>query len=230
MGQAAAFFDVDGTLVGKHIVHQYIFIRRQLLLRLVRPLWTGAFYLAKGPYYKMIDRFSRTKLNIVFYRNYAGMRCSDVHEQVGACFEELLRPHLFEEVPSCISEHRAACRRVVFVTGSIDFIIAPLAKFLGADDVLAPGLVEKNGRFTGELNGPPVGHTEKARRIKAYAETEGLDLSESFAYGDSIADLPMLQQVGHPHVVNPDRALASKARRLGWPTCRWSIRNGRNAC
>ena len=192
----------------------------------MRPLWTAAFYLLKGPYYKIVDKFSRTRLNVVFYRNYAGLQAQRVRSCVAPCFEELLRPCIFEEGSSCISEHRSAGRRIVFVTGSIDFIIEPLAGYLKADDVLAPKLIERDGRFTGELDGPPVGETEKARRIQAYAEREDIDLSESYAYGDSIADLPMLQAVGHPGAVNPDNSLRLAAKKKGWPVYQWVTRNG----
>jgi HAD superfamily hydrolase (TIGR01490 family) len=226
VAQAAAFFDVDGTLVSTHIVHQYIYIRRQMIPGVLRPLWTGAFYALKGPYYKVMDRISRTKLNIVFYRSYAGLPTGEVRALVESCFENVLRPHLFHEGSECITAHRAAGRRIVFVTGSIDFIIAPLARHLGADAVIAPQLLERDGRFTGELDGLPVGQEEKARRIREYAEREDIDLSESFAYGDSIADVPMLRSVGNPGVVNPDRPLATAAREMGWPVYRWMSRNG----
>ncbi len=228
MAQAAAFFDVDGTLVSTHIVHQYVYIRRQMIPGVLRPLWTGAFYALKGPYYKALDRISRTKLNIVFYRSYAGLPAGKVRSLVESCFENVLRPHLFHEGSACINEHRAAGRRIVFVTGSIDFIIEPLARHLGADAVIAPRLVERDGRFTGELDGPPVGEEEKARRMNEYAEREDIDLSKSFAYGDSIADVPMLRSVGNPGVVNPDRLLATAAREMGWPVYRWTSSNGSN--
>jgi HAD superfamily hydrolase (TIGR01490 family) len=218
--RAAAFFDVDGTLVGRHIVHHYIYIRRRMLPALVRPLWTGAFYL-KAPYYLMLDKLSRTRLNVVFYRNYAGLGSEAVRSFVQDNFEHVIRPHLFKEGFECVAEHRRAGRRVVLVTGSIDFIMAPLARFLDADEVLAPKLIERDGRFTGELDGPPVGSEEKARRISAYAKANGLHLASSFAYGDSIADLPMLQEVGHPHAINPDKSLEQAARRQGWPAQRW---------
>lgn len=227
MTPSAAFFDVDGTLVGRHIVHHYIYIRRRMLPPLIRPLWTGAFLAKALLYYPVLDKISRTRLNVVFYRNYAGLRSDPVRGCVTACFEEVILPHLFSEAPACIAEHRGAGRRIVLVTGSIDFIIEPLARFLEADEVIAPTLVERNGRFTGELDGLPVGQAEKARRIRAYAEAESLDLSESFAYGDSIADLPMLEQVGHPHAVNPDKPLALAARRMGWPMLRWTVNQGR---
>ncbi len=223
MTSAAAFFDVDGTLVDRHIVHQFLYIRRRMLPRLVRPLWTGAF-MAKMPYYLALDKLSRTRLNTVFYRNYGGLDCRTVRSLAEDCFEQVIRPNIFGEVRDCFAEHRAAGRRLVLVTGSIDFIMAPLVRHLGASDCMAPTLETNNGRFTGELDGPPVGSAEKARRIRDYAEAKGIDLSSSHAYGDSIADVPMLECVGHPHAVNPDWSLASTARRQGWPIHDWSVR------
>ncbi len=228
MSVAAAFFDVDGTLVGRHIVHQFMHIRRRLLSPALRPLWTGVF-LAKAPYYLVLDKVSRTRLNEVFYRNYAGMSSAAVRSGVESCFHEVILPNLFPQGRVCIAEHRAAGRRIVLATGSIDFIIKPLADLLGADDVFAPRLIERAGRFTGELDGPAVGHHEKARRIRVYAESHDIDLGSSFAYGDSIADLPMLELVGHPCVINPDKALSSAAAQRGWPIQHWSVSatNGR---
>lgn len=218
---SAAFFDVDGTLVDRHIVHHYIYLRRRMLPPLLRSLWTAAFYL-KAPYYLALDKVSRTRLNVVFYRNYAGLCGDAVRSYVQDNFEHVIRPHIFKEGYDCVVGHRRAGRRVVLVTGSIDFIMTPLAQYLGADEVLAPKLIERDGRFTGELDGPPVGSEEKARRVNAYAQANGLDLASSYAYGDSIADLPMLQNVGRPHAVNADKSLDEAARSRGWPTLHWS--------
>jgi len=221
--RAAAFFDVDGTLVNTNIVHQYVYIRSHMLPAWFRPFWMTGFYAIKGPYYLLLDHLSRSLLNGAFYRSYAGLSVAAVRGWADSCCRELLRPRLFEQGSSVIAEHRAAGRLIVLVTGSIDFLMAPLAEHLGADDVLAPGLVERGGRFTGQLDGPPLGEAEKASRVRAFAESRGLDLSASYAYGDSIADLPMLECVGHPHVVNPDKALASAARRSGWSRLRWAV-------
>ena len=73
------------------------------------------------------------------------------------------------------------------------------------------------GSFTGETLDPPLGGPEKVKRIKAVAEEEGLDLGQSHAYGDSHWDLPLLEAVGRPAAVNPDRRLLSAARARGWP-------------
>lgn len=228
MNQAAAFFDVDGTLVDRHIVHQYVHIRQQMLPPFFRPFWMGAF-LAKVPYYVMLDKVSRTRLNEVFYRNYAGLSADSVRACVQSCFDHVIRPSIYAEVESCLDDHRRAGRRIVLVTGSIDFIIAPLAEHFRVDACFAPTLVQHGNRFTGELDGPPVGSAEKARRVRAYAAKENIDLASSFAYGDSIADLPMLESVGNPHVVNPDKPLAAAAMSKGWPRLDWTLANGKHA-
>ena len=142
----------------------------------------------------------------------------------------VLKPNVFDEAISHIAEHLRAERRVVLVTGSIDFLIEPLARYLAANcdkparvDLVARTLVERDGRFTGDLNGPPIGGEMKAQEVRRYAAGEGIDLSRSHAYGDSIADLPMLELVGHPCVINADRGLSEHARRRGWPVADWRL-------
>ena len=151
------------------------------------------------------------------------MGLDDVKALVPGCYREVIAPRRFEQAAGCLARHRQAGHRIVLVTGSIDFIIKPLADELGVRDVLAPSLVTSNGRFTGELDGPPIGEEEKARRIRRFADANDIDLSKSHAYGDSIADLPMLEAVGHPHAVNPDKVLAARAATRGWPVHRWTV-------
>ena len=76
---------------------------------------------------------------------------------------------------------------------------------------------------TGQLSGPAVGEEEKARLVNEFAEREGIDLSQSYAYGDSHADLPMLNAVGHPVAINPDAALNKAAEREGYAINAWRL-------
>lgn len=221
-GRAATFLDVDGTLVQTTIAHYYAYFRRQRMSPLAGKLWYAAF-LVKCGYYLVLDRINRSTLNVVFYRSYRGLPVDEIRAKAADCYRDVIRPRQFQQAADCITEHRRAGRQVVLVTGSIDFIIAPLAEQLGVESVLAPSLVESNGRFTGELDGPPIGEEEKARRIRRFAEMNDIALSQSHAYGDSIADLPMLQAVGYPHVVNPDKALTAIAEAHGWPIHRWTV-------
>jgi HAD superfamily hydrolase (TIGR01490 family) len=229
--KAAAFFDVDGTLIDSTIAHyfRYFMFRRMPPLR--AKLWYAGFLVRCG-YYMALDRVDRGRLNVVFYRNYAGLPAAEIKSQAFDCFQNVIVPRRFVEAEACIEEHRRAGRSIVLVTGSLDFIIEPLAKEIGAEGVLAAALKERDGRFTGELTGPPVGTEEKARRMREFAAANGIDLAQSHAYGDSAADLPMLEAVGFPHAVNPDRKLAAAARARGWPIHHWNVagdaaRNGR---
>jgi fatty acyl-CoA reductase len=91
-----------------------------------------------------------------------------------------------------------------------------------ADDVLCASLQEENGSYTGELSGAPVAGEARARMLASYARRRGVDLHRSYAYADSISDLPMLEAVGNPVAVNPDRRLAAAARSRGWKIQHWS--------
>lgn len=218
--RSAAFFDVDGTLTRTNIVHYYVYFRRRKMSPLMGRLWL-AVYMFKCLGYLVLDKIDRSRLNVVFYRSYAGFKVETIRAMVTDCYEDVIKPRQFEEVGACLGEHRDAGRLVVLVTGSLDFIMEPLALDLGADGLVAASLQELEGKFTGELNGPPVGDGEKARLIQAYAVEHDIDLAQSYAYGDSIADLPMLESVGHPHVVNPDASLAAVATKHGWPIHHW---------
>ena len=112
---------------------------------------------------------------------------------------------------------------VVLVTGSIDFLVAPLARDLGATEVIANTLEEKDGRFTGSLVGAAVADEEKRARVLAYAEKRGVDLAASRAFGDSIADVPMLECVGESFAVSPSAKLRTEATRRGWDVLEWTV-------
>jgi len=218
---AAAFFDVDGTLVDATIVHYYIYFRRRLMTPTIGRIWHSA-YLLKCAYYLVLDRINRSRFNVAFYHDYAGMDAHRLIQLAPECFREVIEPRLFPDGVACIAEHLQAGRRVVLVTGSLDFLMAPLAQTLGVKDVVAARMRVQQGRLTGELDGPPIGEHEKAQRVARFAEANGIDLSSSYAYGDSVADAPMLDLVGFANVVNPSRSLEAMARSRGWSVHRWS--------
>lgn len=229
--RSAAFFDVDGTIVKTTIAHYYAYFRYRCLPFPVVPIWLAG-YIVKCGYYSILDKINRSRMNVIFYRSYRGMPTETVKALSADCFRKVMDPRRFRESVACVDRHREAGRAIVLVTGSIDFIIKPLAECIGADHVLAPSLIEADGKFTGELDGPPIGDEEKAARIREFARTHDVDLSSSYGYGDSIADLPMLESVGFPIAVNPDKALALTAHQRGWPALQWTTtpareRNGR---
>ena len=220
--KTAAFFDVDGTIVSTTIVHYYVQFRSHLLPPFFRPFWTAWFAL-KVVYYFFLDKVSRTRFNRVFYRNYRGLNAHVVKQLAGDQFETYVRSKLFPAALDCVREHQNQADLVVLVTGSLDFIVQPLADYLRVDAALTVQLEEVHGKFTGELTTPPLGETEKVRAIQAFVEQHDIDLAASYAYGDSRADLPMLQCVGNPVAVNPSKGLRQMAIELGWEISEWTV-------
>ena len=220
--KTAAFFDVDGTIVSTTIVHYYVQFRSCLLPAFFRPFWLAWFAL-KVVYYFFLDKVSRTRFNRVFYRNYRGLDAENVKQLAGEQFETYVHSKLFPAALDHIREHQDRGDLVVLVTGSLDFIIQPLADYLQADAALTVQLAEADGKFTGELTTPPLSEAEKVRAIQTFVEQHNVDLAASYAYGDSRADLPMLECVGHPIAVNPSKGLRQVAIESGWEISEWTI-------
>ena len=98
----AAFFDVDGTLTKTTIVHHYVYFRRAEMSSLVGRVWYAAF-LIKCLYYLVLDKIDRSMLNVVFYRNYAGMSVSGTKGLATSCHEAVIKPRQFREIPPCMA-------------------------------------------------------------------------------------------------------------------------------
>jgi HAD superfamily hydrolase (TIGR01490 family) len=129
---------------------------------------------------------------------------------------EVIDPIVYDEALDLINEHRAAGRRVYLISASPEEIVAPLALYLGVDEAIASrARLDTDGRYTGEVEFYSYG-PYKAEAMRESAEAHDIDLAASYAYSDSATDLPMLEAVGHPVAVNPDRELARIARDRGW--------------
>ena len=235
----AAFFDVDGTVCASNVVAQYAAIKLASLPFIVRLVW-APWYLLKSLYYLALDAVDRGAFNAAHAKDYARMHASDKakREMGELVFRTYQRPRLFAAAVTRIAELKAAGYAIVLVTGSFDFLVAPLAKFLAADAVIANRLEEADagkgppGRrkriFTGRLaSDPPVAGEGKARYVRAYCEENDVDLGASAAFGDAVADLEMLGLAGEPHAVSPSGALRAEARRNGWPVLEWAKTRGR---
>lgn len=120
-----------------------------------------------------------------------------------------------------IEDHRRAGRPVVLATTTPHDLVAPFAERLGFDDVVATRYAEgPDGRYTGALDGEFVWANGKLAAVRKWAAANGVELSDSYAYSDSIYDVPLLSAVGHPSAVNPDPRLLAYATLRRWPT-RW---------
>jgi alcohol-forming fatty acyl-CoA reductase len=215
----AAYCDVDGTLADTTIVPPLIWMKRRLLSVRASTLWL-ALLPVRAPWWLLLDQVSRHASNTSIYSCYRGLP-SDQTRKLGAVYcSKHIRPRVFAEALDHLERVRCAGARIVLVTGSLDFLMAPLANELGAD-CIARTLEEKEGYFTGRVLDGPLTGAGKAEALAQHAARHSIALEQSHAWGDAFGDLPMLESVGHPLAVNPDRRLAAAALQRGWPIARW---------
>ncbi len=214
--EKGAFFDVDGTLISTNVVHAYAYyvLNRGTLLGTAERLLKG---LAMAPIYAAANAFNRKVFNELFYRAYRGLSEDRLLELTDDLTEKVLKPAVFPGALDIIDECRRAGCKIVLCTGAIDITMRPLAKALGADDLIANSLQFVEGFATGKVIPPIVEGANKANRIRDYCIAHGLRLDQSHAYSDSLSDYPMLTVVGRPTAVNPDTRLRSHARAYEWP-------------
>jgi HAD superfamily hydrolase (TIGR01490 family) len=215
MTSVAAIFDVDGTLVRTNAIDYYLFFLKHLHSP-SRRLPKLLAVLLRAPYWFMLDRMNRGWFNKSFYRQYCGFSVMEVQALAEVCFQNVLLPRLIPETLHRAKEHRARGDRILLVSGSLDFILAPLGAFLGAEAVLCPRLLHQNGMYRGEIAGRNVVGLVKPEVVAEYARDHGIDLSKSHAYADSLSDVALLNRVGHAVVVDPGTRLLRTAERLGW--------------
>ncbi len=213
---AAAFYDMDGTLVRTNLVHSYLFVAKNEP-SLTRSFTKAALGLLELPAFALADRLSRALFNELLYAGYRGAFADRLAELAEEHFEEVLRPNIFPGVYELVDSARKKGLRQVIVSGSLDVLVAPLARHLGMDDFICNRLEMKDGVATGKLIKPVVAGAVKARLLQEYARTFGVDLLDSYGYSDSYSDYAMLAVVGRPAAVNPDRQLRRAATELEWP-------------
>lgn len=213
--RTAAFFDLDKTVIAKSstLTFSKSFYQGGLINRraVLRTAYAQFVFLAGGADHEQMERM-REYLSALC----RGWNVEQVREIVAETLHDLIDPIIYDEAASLIEEHHTAGRDVVIVSTSGAEVVEPIGELLGADRVVATRMVVENGVFTGEVEYYAYGPT-KAEAIAQLAESEGYDLSRCYAYSDSATDLPMLESVGHPHAVNPSRALRREAAARGWP-------------
>lgn len=224
---AAAFFDVDNTLMrGASIYH----FARGLAARkmfgpadLARMTWSQLVFRLRGNEDNdHIDAAREAALAFV-----AGHEVADIVRLGEEIYDETMASRIWGGTIELTRQHLEAGQRVWLVTATPVELARVLARRLGLTGALGTVAESKDGVYTGRLVGGLLHGQAKAAAIRALAEREDLDLSRSSAYSDSSNDLPMLELVGHPSVVNPDAALLRVARSRGWPV--YEFRSGRRA-
>lgn len=212
----AAFFDLDRTLwpcVGEKAFAYHQFVRGGLRIRqLLKVLSLQLRYDLH-----LIDG-SETLKRRILAELFSGQLVAPCVEAYDHFFAKRLSQAFFPEMLAQIDRHRAAGDRIVIVSAAIDFIVAPVAAHLAADACYATALETREGVFSGAVTGPIPFGKAKARIVRDYAQRNGLDLGQCHAYGDHWEDRHMLEVVGFPIAVNPERKLLQHARKRNWKT------------
>lgn len=214
--RAAAFYDVDGTLVRTNVVHAFGYYAANRG-RLVESMLRTAALVAGIPAFWAVDQVSRATFNELFYRQYRGLTRDRLTALSEELFEKVLKPAIFPGAEELVERSRATSARQVLVTGAIDLSILPLARHFGMDDVIANRLEFVHDVATGRVIKPLLAGGTKAAAVRDFCAREGLDLSACSGFCDSYADYPMLAVVGRPTAVNPDFRLRQLARSHEWP-------------
>lgn len=213
--RATAYFDVDGTLVKTNLLHPMLHVMLQQPTPLQSLKRLGRAVLA-APSLAAAELRDRRRFNELLFAHYQGMSEDRLVVLAEETYEAVIKPRLFRGAADLVAQCHRAGLRVVFVTGSLDITVAPLARELGADAVIANRLEMRKGKATGKLLRPVVAGPGKARLIADDARAVGHDLGDCHGYSDSASDVPMLSVVGHPFCINPDWRLRDLARAYDW--------------
>ncbi|NKY12059.1 HAD family hydrolase [Cellulomonas hominis] len=212
----AAFFDLDKTVIATSAATAFArpFLVGGLLSRraMVRSAGAQIAFLLGSATEGRTERV-RAQLSAMV----TGWDVERVSAIVAESLHEAIDAVLYAEALDLVAEHHAAGHDVVVVSASSDELVRPIAGLIGADEVIASRMAVADGRYTGEIAFYAYGEA-KAEAMRDLARRRGYDLAASSAYTDSATDAPMLAAVGHPFVVNPDRALRRMAAERGWST------------
>jgi HAD superfamily hydrolase (TIGR01490 family) len=220
MTRAAAFFDLDKTLMAGSSGMQFARVatrhgivgRRQLASWAVEHLR----YRLRGTTDERTTEVLRVARDLI--SGVPARSLERMNPEVMAAILPRVYPQMLDEVYA----HQDAGRATFIVSAAGNGVVEPLAAVLGMDGGIGTSYeVDEDGAFTGRFDGPFVYGQGKVIAMETFAAQHGIDLTESFAYSDSLSDLPMLRAVGHPVAVNPDPPLAEIAREEGWQTMRF---------
>ncbi len=213
--RTAAFFDLDKTIIAKSSAMAFTkpFQAGGLISRraVLRSAYGQFVFVTGGADHEQMDKMRQFMSALV-----AGWDVGTVREIVAETLHTIVDPLVYDEAVGLIEGHHAAGRDVVIVSTSGSEVVEPIGAMLGADHTVATVLEEIDGHYTGQISYYAYAE-EKAHAVRRLAALHDYDLEESYAYSDSVTDVPMLESVGHAFAVNPDKELRRIATERGWP-------------
>ena len=218
---AAAFFDLDKTIIAgsSALAFSRPFRRQGLITRraALRSGYAQLLIMLSGADAATVEALRRRITALC-----TGWEIAQIRAIVAETLHEIVVPLVYAEATELIAEHRAAGDEVVVLSASGLEVVEPIAALVGADRCQATRMAIRNGRYTGEIELYLYGE-RKAQAARDIAAARGYRLADCRAYSDSITDLPLLEAVGHPTAVNPDRALRRVAEERGWPILTFAV-------
>jgi len=215
VASTAAFFDLDKTIIAKSSTLAFgkPFFQGGLINRraVVRSAYAQFVFALAGA-----DEDQMNRMRDYLTAMCAGWDVQQIRDIVNETLHDIIDPLVYDEAVELISQHKAEGRDVIIISSSGEEVVRPIGEMVGADEVIATEMVVAEGKYTGEIAFYAYG-PNKAAGLRRLAAERGYDLAECYAYSDSSTDLPMLEAVGHPYVVNPDRALRKIATERDWP-------------
>ncbi len=213
MSRVGAFFDMDKTIISENSGSVYMKHRYEEgeidALTLLKGF--GAYLQYKVG---ILDLVAWTKSMML---DFQGRSAAALAEEAENLFEEGILPTIYAEAVERIRHHQAEGHEVCIVSGATRFVVEPLAKYLGVKHMVYTRLEVENGLFTGRVVEPICFEEGKIYWLQKLIDDQNIDLARSWFYTDSITDMPLLDRVGHPVVVNPDPLLYRAALRRKWP-------------
>jgi len=210
---AAAFFDLDGTLViGQTQVLLVMFLRRRGIISLAFLAATGLWFLAYKAGLVKVTQETRAKGAEVL----RGLEVAKARALMASFADEVMMPRIHPAAAAALREHQAKGDRVVVLSAALDPIVEALCDRLGVSEYVSAPCEIVNGRYTGRLSGPTPYGSLKAEVAAGLMTRWGVDPAACWAYADHTTDLALLRSVGHPVAVHPKPGLREAAQASGW--------------
>jgi HAD superfamily hydrolase (TIGR01490 family) len=220
VGRAAAFFDLDKTLMAGSSGMQFarVAARRRIVSRSQLAKWALEHlrYRLRGTTDERTAEVLRVARELI-----AGVPAATI-ERMGPDVMAAILPRVYPQMLDEVYVHQDAGRATFIVSAAGNGVVEALGHVLGMDGGIGTRYeVDGENNYTGRFEGPFVYGPGKVEAMQAFAAEHDIDLAASYAYSDSLSDLPMLRAVGNPVAVNPDPALAGIAREEGWQVLRF---------
>lgn len=208
----AAVFDVDRTLVPVTTTER-IFIRYLLRRGMISPrsIFRTALFIARQ--LRSASPFEAIRRERAYL---AGQPYDKMVEMAADCFETAIKPRISRAGLKSIQEHKTQGHTIVLLSGSLDFLLEHLRRYVGADHLIAAKMEVVDGKLTGRIVGRHPYGSYKAALMQHFASEHGLDFSNSFCYADHHTDHEVLRLFGNPIVINPKARMRQIAQRERW--------------